>query len=79
MKTTSADGVEGILLNPYHSEGKWIFRVTEKDGTFKDYDLNHSDLCVVVKDKDAVLYETSSGMRCIDHSFETMGKSTLGD
>ena len=34
MKIKDANGVEGLLLNPYHTDGVWVFRVTNADGTF---------------------------------------------
>ena len=72
MKTRNADGVEGILLNPYHSLGKWVFRIYNEDGTFKDYNLEHSDLCVKITDIDACLYELDDGTNSLDHSPETI-------
>ena len=27
MKIINANGVQGCLLNPYHQDGKWVFRV----------------------------------------------------
>jgi hypothetical protein len=73
MKTRNASGVEGVLLNPYHNEGKWVFRTYEEDGTFKDYDLNHSDLSITIDDIDACLYEHDDGTNSLDHSPETLG------
>lgn len=75
MKITSADGVQGILLNPYHSEGKWVFRVTHDNGTFTDYDLEHSDLCITIHDSDAFLYKDPNGPNRLDHSPATLGKT----
>lgn len=71
MKITDANGVTGILLNPYHQDGKWVFRVHSKDGAFTDYDLCHSDLCVTINDNDAFFYAGGNGSR-LDHSPETI-------
>ena len=75
VKTRNADGASGILLNPYNNEGKWVFRIYEGDGTFKDYDLDHSDLCVTIEDIDACFYEHEDGTNRLDHSPETLGKT----
>ncbi len=70
MKTESADGVEGILLNI--GEGIIVFRVYSEPGVFIDYDLLHTDLCVKIQDADATFY-TSEGYAKLDHSPETLG------
>lgn len=72
MNIKSANGVTGMLLNPYHNEGKWIFRVYD-NGTFKDYDLCHSDLCVTINDDDAFFYKDPNGPNRLDHGPETLG------
>ena len=72
MKITNANGVEGFLLNPYHAEGRWVFRVYDSQGGFVDYDLHHSDLCVTINDADAAFYSDTG--RCkLDHGPETLG------
>jgi hypothetical protein len=74
MKITNANGVTGLLLNPYHQKGKWVFRVTHDDKTFTDYVLRHSDMCVTIHDTDAVFYEGNNDkMGTLDHSPETLG------
>ena len=73
MKIINANGVQGVLLNPYHQDGKWMFRVYEEDGAFTDYELCHSDLCVRINDADASFYEGISGKDILDHSPETLG------
>ena len=73
MKITNADGVQGILLNPYHKEGAWVFRVHDYNlGTYTDYDLRHSDLCVTINDADAFFYNNDGDAK-LDHSPETLG------
>jgi hypothetical protein len=53
-----------------------MFRVYNPDHTFKDYDINHSDLCVTIKDQDAYFfYEHDTGLLTLDHSPETLGKT----
>jgi hypothetical protein len=73
MKIKDANGVQGVLLNPYHPDGKWVFRTYNDDGTFSDYDLCHSDLCVTINDFDATLYEDVDGFNRLDHSPEALG------
>lgn len=74
-KMTNALGVKGCLLNPYHSEGKWIFRVYDHaNQNHKDYELCHSDLFVTIDDVDSVLYEHEDGTFTLDHSPSTLGK-----
>ena len=77
LKFTDANGVQGILLNPYHSDGKWVFRVMHNDYTFTDYDLDHSDLCVTITDKDAAFYEHEDGRVALDHGPDTCVARTL--
>jgi hypothetical protein len=73
MKITNANGVTGMLLNPYHQDGKWVFRVYggPTPGSFTDYELCHSDLCVTIDDADAAFYE-DGGHKRLDHSPETL-------
>lgn len=71
MKITNANGVTGFLLNPYHAEGGWVFRVYE-GGSFTDYELHHSDLCVTINDADACFYE-GGGRETLDHSPDVTG------
>ena len=72
MKITNANGVEGMLLNPYHKDGKWVFRVY-RNGTFTDYALRHSDLRVIINDDDAFFYEDEHGEATINHNSVTLG------
>jgi len=71
VKITSADGLEGCLI--WEGGNSYVFRVYAKDKTFKDYDIRHSDMVVVVRDADATLYEYEDGNCYIDHSPETLG------
>jgi hypothetical protein len=68
--TTSANGIEGHLI--YTGEGKYVFRVYDKDHNFVDYDLMHSDLCVTINDSDAFFYRNNEE-NTLDHSPETLG------
>jgi len=75
MKIKSANGVRGCLLNPYHKEGGWTFRVYDYENhTHTDYDLCHSDLFVMIDDADAFFYKDSNGPNLLDHSPATLGK-----
>lgn len=71
MRVKSADGLAGCLI--YCGDQVYRFRVYEDDGSFKDYDLLHSDLSVVIQDKDAYLYDDYGGTAKLDHSPETLG------
>ena len=72
MKITAANGVEGMLIW-VHGLDRMMFRVYNPDHTFKDYDIDHTDLCVIIKDEDAYFYEHDNGVKTIDHSPETLG------
>ena len=72
MKVTSANGVVGCLLNPYHTDGKWMFRVYEGEN-FTDYELRHSDLSVTITDADASFYDHGDGTHRLDHNSATLG------
>jgi len=71
MKIENANGAEGCLIYE-HGTGKFYFRVYGK-GSFKDYDIYHSDLFVKIDDKDASFYEHEDGRMMLDHSPETLG------
>lgn len=68
MKPVSAEGLEGHLI--YTQNGTYRFRVYDNEHNFVDYDIQHSDLCVTITDKDAYLYPGS----VLDHAPETLGK-----
>ena len=69
MKTQIADGTEGCLI---WTGDQFVFRVYfEKDG-FKDYEIFHSDLNVVIKDADSMFYEDDSNLY-LDHHKNTLG------
>jgi len=68
MKIKLANGVTGHLLRSGYDV---VFRVY--DGTtFTDYDLNHSDLCVTIRDEDSAFYSDPQS-DSLDHSPETLG------
>ena len=69
MKIKSANGATGCLLRVGFSE--FVFRVYE-DGSFKDYDLIHSDLQFTICDPDATFYEDGERLT-LDHNPETLG------
>jgi len=75
-KPKSANGVTGCLL-PMGEV--WVFRVYDKDGSFTDYDIFHSDLTVTINDEDACFYERRSGEPYLDHSPATLGKEITDD
>jgi hypothetical protein len=70
MKPTSANGVEGILIQV--DAGVYKFRVYDSEHNFVDYDLHHSDLCVTITDLDAFFYR-ENGVDRVDHSPATLG------
>lgn len=70
-KTEPADGQEATLI--YVGDGRFQLRVYNKDHTFIDYNIRHSDLTVKIKDKDAYFYQDQKGNSWIDHSPETLG------
>ena len=71
MQKISAKGVKGHLLDNFN--GTYSFRVYGPNFEFKDYDLRHSDLMVMIVDPDATLYENDKGETWLDHSPETLG------
>jgi len=70
MKTKSANGVRGHLLNLI--DGTVVFRVYDSEHNFIDYDLHHSDLCVTIDDMDAYFYH-QDGKDILDHAPMTLG------
>lgn len=73
MKKTPAKGIKGHLL--YNCDGSYSFRVYGADFKFKDYDLRHSDLMVMIVDPDSTLYENDKGEAWLDHCPETLGQA----
>ena len=51
--------------------GQYMFRVYDQDHNFVDYDLQHSDLAVIIDDDDACLYHGSNNV--LDHAPSTLG------
>ena len=49
-----------------------MFRVYDENQQFTDYDLNHSDLCVTIRDEDSAFYSDPQS-DSLDHSPETLG------
>jgi hypothetical protein len=71
MKIESADGVEGILI--WCGGNRYVFRVyTAAPDEFVDYDISHTDMCVVIRDSDAYFYTDDTGAR-VDHAPATLG------
>lgn len=71
-KPVSANGVKGCLL-PMFGGQIWMFRVYNDDGTFRDYDILHSDLTVTITDDDAYFYQNHKDDIYLDHSPATLG------
>lgn len=75
IKITSANGVTGIIIV---SGEDVYFRVYDKDFSFIDYNLAHSDLKVTINDNDAYFYEHGRDVneaKILDHSPETLGRN----
>lgn len=71
-KIKSANGISGYILKSFNNN--YFFRLYNKDGTFTDYDINHSDLHVIIDDEDARFYEnTNTNTNILDHSPTTLG------
>ena len=69
----SANGQKGIILRTYHG-GPYMFRIYNKDGSFKDYDIVHNDIEVQILDDDAEFVESKDGeVMHLDHSRQTLG------
>lgn len=76
MKSISANGKKGCLLRAFvpNDSVQYYIRFYEVDGSFKDYEIAHTDLFFTIDDIDAYLYETEDGSLYIDHSPKTLGK-----
>ena len=69
MKIKLANGVTGHVIR--NGTEMW-FRVYDENQQFTDYDLNHSDLCVTIRDEDSAFYSDPQS-DSLDHSPETLG------
>ena len=70
MKIEPAKGKKGFLIGC--GGERYVFRIYDKDGTFIDYDLRHSDCEIIINDDDGYLYTDPLG-NSLDHSPETLG------
>lgn len=75
MKCKPANGTMGFLIPVGNN---YMFRVYGEGTSFKDYDLRHSDLCVIIHDEDSAFYEDKHGVR-LDHSPDTLGYNMYGN
>jgi len=64
-----AKGTRGFLIRTFN--GYNVFRVYEKDGSFKDYNIYHDDLEITIEDDFATLY---GDKETLDYSPEVLGK-----
>lgn len=72
LDAVPANGVGGVLLRSL--DGRWCFRVTRRDGTFRDYRVRHDDLKVTIADDElAAFYATGGEEGILDHSPEVLG------
>ena len=71
MKITSVNGAEAHLL--WSGEGYFIRFYGSDRLSFKDCEIKHSDLVIVIDDEDAYMYENEKGDVWIDHSPQTLG------
>jgi hypothetical protein len=53
-------------------DGRYFFRTYHNDGSFCDYDINHTDMEIEIVDSDAYIYK-KDGECVIDHAPETLG------
>ena len=66
-----ANGTKGHLLSLF--DGTYCFRVYGDNYTFKDYNLQHSDLQITITDSDSAFYENENGTLTLDHAPATLG------
>lgn len=75
----NAKGTKGILMSPYNG-GPAIFRIYEKGGDFKDYEILHDDISIKILDDSAELLESLDGKNCyVDYSRRILGQETKYD
>jgi hypothetical protein len=70
MKFEPAKGKKGFLI--WCGGEKYVFRIYDKDHSFIDYDLMHSDCEIIISDDDGYLYTDPLG-NSLDHSPKTLG------
>jgi len=75
MKPEKTNKLIGILLRDV--SGKLFLRTTEANGSFRDYQIHHSDLSIAVVDDDAAFVYRKNGGWIIDHSPATLGISKV--
>ncbi len=70
MKPEKIQSLKGFLCKSF--DNKFFFRTYNKDGTFNDYEICHSDLEIQIMDSDAYIYYRNGNL-CIDYSPKTLG------
>ena len=76
MRPKKIKKLKGILCRDHSGEA--FLRTTKANGTFRDYQIYHSDLSVIIEDDDAFLYQ-KNGNWIIDHSPATLGIDKVKD
>jgi|GEM_PF-2361927 len=75
----NAKGTKGILIRPFNGEPA-IFRIYEKGGDFKDYEILHDDVSVKILDDSAELLESLDGKGFfLDYSRTILGQESKYD
>jgi hypothetical protein len=74
-EVTNAEGTTGFILTSVATESVF-FRVYDKEGGFKDYDLYHNDLEVTIVCKDAYFYDYGE-RQVIDHDPKIIGYKVI--
>jgi hypothetical protein len=68
-----ANKTKGILMRS--TDGSYFFRVYGVDHSFKDYELLHNDLQVVIDDDSSFYEGEDNGDGQLDHTSQTLGRS----
>ena len=69
LQTKPAKGVKGYIMRGADIDGNrfYFFRVYDEEHNFKDYDILHFDLEIVILEDDATFYESET-TKVLDHA-----------
>lgn len=70
LKEKKAKGKKGVLIRQL--DGEIVFRIYNKDKSFKDYEIWHNDLEVEITDDMASFWENKKHF-ILDHDSKTLG------
>jgi len=71
-KRFPAKGVRATLHPLFDGKGGYFIRIYDPESTYKDYQISHCDLSIILDDDSAEFIETEDGGMYLDYSLEAL-------